>query len=100
LDAVTDKANVDETLTLVTESLSQFAVTVNNIRTRCAKASKQRADWLNSEMAFQVQKALDAHAFSQIVAASPPLATPERTRSQESGTRSGPCAAREQTPTY
>jgi HK97 family phage major capsid protein len=32
-------------------------------------------DWLNSEMRFQVEKALDAHCFSQIVAASPPFGT-------------------------
>lgn len=73
LDAVTDKANVDETLTLVTESLSQFAVTVNDIPNAVLESISTASDWLNSEMRFQIEKALDAHVFSQIVAASPPF---------------------------
>ena len=73
LDAVTDKANVDQTLTLVTESLSQFAVTVNEIPNAVLESISTAQDWLNSEMRFQVEKALDAHVFSQIVAASPPF---------------------------
>lgn len=73
LDAVTDKANVDTTLTLVTENLDQFAVTVDEIPNAVLESISTARDWLNSEMAFQVQKALDAHVFSQIVAASPPF---------------------------
>ena len=73
LDATTDKANVDTTLTLVTESLSEFAVTVDGIPNAVLESISTARDWLNGEMQFQVQKALDAHCFSQIVAASPPF---------------------------
>jgi hypothetical protein len=73
LDAVTDKANVDQTLTLVTESLSQLAVTVNDIPNAVLESISTAQDWLNSEMRFQVEKGLDSHCFSQVVAASPPF---------------------------
>ena len=73
LDAVTDKANVDTTLTLVSENLSEFATTVNGIPNAVLESISTARDWLNSEMQFQVEKGLDAHVFSQIVAASPPF---------------------------
>jgi hypothetical protein len=73
LDASTTKANVDTTLTLVSENLSQFAVTVDEIPNAVLESIATARDWLNNEMQFQVQKALDAHCFSQIVAASPPF---------------------------
>jgi hypothetical protein len=73
LDATTDKATIDTTLTLVTESLSQFAVTVDSIPNQVLESISTARDWLNGEMQFQIQKSLDAHVFSQIVAASPPF---------------------------
>ena len=73
LDAVSTKANVSTTLSLVTENLSQFAVTVDEIPNAVLESISTARDWLNSEMAFQVQKALDSHCFSQMVASSPPF---------------------------
>ena len=75
LDAVTTKANVDTTLTLVSENLSQFAITVDQIPNAVLESISTARDWLNNEMQFQIQKALDAHCFSQIVASSPPFGT-------------------------
>jgi hypothetical protein len=75
LDAVTTKANVDTTLTLVSENLSQFAVTVDGIPNAVLESISTARDWLNNEMQFQVQKALDSHVFSQIVSSSPPFGT-------------------------
>jgi hypothetical protein len=73
LDATSDKSSLDTTLSLVSESLSQFAVTVNDIPNQVLESISTAQDWLNSEMRFQVEKALDAHVFSQIVASSPPF---------------------------
>ena len=73
LDAVTTKANVDTTLSLVSENLSQFAITVDGIPNQVLESISTARDWLNNEMQFQIQKALDAHCFSQVVAASPPF---------------------------
>jgi len=73
LDAATVKATVDTTLALVTESLSQFAVTINDVPNAILESVPLMSDFLNAEGRFQVEKALDAHVFSQIVAAAPPF---------------------------
>ena len=73
LDAATAKATVDSTLALVTESLSEFAVTINDVPNAILESVPLMTDFLNAEGKFQVEKAIDAHAFSQIVAAAPPF---------------------------
>jgi hypothetical protein len=73
LDATTVKANVDATLALVTENLSQFAVTVNDVPNAILESVPLMTQFLNAEGTFQVEKAIDAHVFSQIVAAAPPF---------------------------
>jgi hypothetical protein len=75
LDAVTDKASLDVTLTAVVESLKQVAVTINDIPNAIFESIDSMRAYLNQEGAFQVQKALDAHVMSQIVAAAPPFGT-------------------------
>lgn len=78
LDATTDKANVDVTLDLVTENLSQFAVTINDVPNAILESIDLLRQFLNSEGRFQVEKALDAHVFAQVVVASPPFGPPAR----------------------
>jgi hypothetical protein len=73
LDATTAKATVDATLALVTESLSQFAVTVNDVPNAILESVPLMTQFLNSEGRFQVEKAIDQHVFSQIVASAPPF---------------------------
>jgi hypothetical protein len=73
LDATSTKANVDVTLALVTEALSQFAVTINDVPNAILESVPLMSQSLNNEGRFQVDKALDAHLFSQIVAAAPPF---------------------------
>ena len=73
LDATTAKANVDFTLTLVTEALSQFAVTLNDIPNAVLESVPLMGQFLNDQGRFQVDNGLDKHVFSQIVAAAPPF---------------------------
>jgi hypothetical protein len=75
LDATTDKAKVDVTLTSVVESLKQVAVTIDDIPNAIFESVNSLRAYLNSEGAFQVQKALDTHVMAQIVAAAPPFGT-------------------------
>jgi hypothetical protein len=75
LDAATDKASLDVTLTSVTESLKQVAVTINDIPNAIFESVGSMRAYLNQEGAFQVQKALDTHVMAQIVAAAPPFGT-------------------------
>lgn len=73
LDATSTKANVDVTLALVTEALSQFAVTINDIPNALLESVRMIRSFLSNEGRFQVEKAIDAHVFAQIVAAAPPF---------------------------
>jgi hypothetical protein len=75
LDATTDKASLDVTLTAVTESIKMVAVTINDIPNAIFESVDSMRAYLNQEGAFQVQKALDGHVMSQIVAAAPPFGT-------------------------
>ena len=75
LDATSDKANVDVTLALVSENLSEFAVTINDVPNAILESIELMRQFLNTEGRFQVERALDIHAFAQIVAASPPFGT-------------------------
>ena len=75
LDATTDKATLDVTLTNVVESLKQVAVTIDAIPNSIFESVSSMRAYLNQEGAFQVQKALDTHVLSQIVAAAPPFGT-------------------------
>ena len=73
LDATSDKASIDTTLSLVTESLSEFAVVSTGVPNAVLESISTARDFLNSEMRFQVEKGLDSHCFSQVVASSPPF---------------------------
>ena len=75
LDATTDKASLDVTLANVVEKLKQVAVTINDIPNAIFESVDPMRAYLNSEGQFQVEKALDAHVMSQIVAAAPPFGT-------------------------
>jgi hypothetical protein len=72
LDAATDKATLDVTLSLVTETLVQEAILIEDVSNAVFEAVPSLRDFLNAEGRFQIMKALDSHAMSQIVAASPP----------------------------
>jgi hypothetical protein len=73
LDASTDKATLDVTLSLVTETLVQQAILIPDVPNAVFEAVPSLREFLNSEGRFQINKALDSHAMSQIVAASPPF---------------------------
>jgi hypothetical protein len=75
LDATGDKAKLDITLSSVTEALKQVAVTIDDIPNAIFESVSSLRAFLNTEGAFQVQKALDTHVLAQIVAASPPFGT-------------------------
>ena len=59
LDAVTAKATVDVTLAIVNEALSQFAVTVNDAPNALFEIVDPLRSFLDQEMRFQVEKAID-----------------------------------------
>jgi hypothetical protein len=73
LDASTTKASLDVTLTLVTETLVQQAIIIPDVPNAVFEAVPSLKEFLNSEGRFQINKALDSHAMSQIVAAAPPF---------------------------
>jgi hypothetical protein len=68
-----DKATLDVTLALVTESLVQQAIIIESIPNEAFESIPSLRAFLNAEGVFQLNKALDSHAMSQIVAASPPF---------------------------
>jgi len=73
LDASTTKASLDVTLALVTETLLQQAVVIPDIPNAIFESVPSLKAFLNSEGTFQINKSLDAHSMSQIVASSPPF---------------------------
>lgn len=85
LDATTDKAKLETTIALITEALSQFAVTIDDVPNQIFESVPQFLAFMRSEGEFQVNKAIDDHVMAQIVAAAPPFGTTganlvERTR--------------------
>ena len=75
LDATSDKASLDSTITLVNEALQQMAVIIPDLPNGVLESVPRLTDFLNQEGQFQISKALDAHAMSQIIAAAPPFGT-------------------------
>ena len=75
LDSTADKASVDVTVSLVTENLSQFAVTINDVPNAILESIDLMRQFLDGEGRFQVEKAIDTHVLAQVVAASPPFGT-------------------------
>ena len=75
MDATTDKAKLDVTLALVTEALSEFAVTIDDVPNAILESVDLLEQFLNDEGRFQVFTAIDAHVFAQIVAATPAFGT-------------------------
>jgi hypothetical protein len=73
LDASTTKASLDVTLTLVTETLVQQAIIIPDVPNAIFESVPSLKEFLNSEGRFQINKSLDSHAMSQIVAAAPPF---------------------------
>jgi hypothetical protein len=71
LNAVTAKATLDTTTAAVTEDLQQFAVVLPTIPNQILQSIPAFNDFMNSEGAFQIAKAIDTHVLSQIVAATP-----------------------------
>jgi len=58
---------------LVTERLVQQAIDIEDVPNAVFEVVPSLRDFLNAEARFQVTKALDSHAMSQILAASPPF---------------------------
>ena len=75
LDATSDKAKLDVVLALVTEALSEFAVTIDDVPNAILESIDLLRQFLDDEGRFQVFSALDAHVFAQIVAATPAFGT-------------------------
>jgi hypothetical protein len=69
------QASLDVTLALVTEALSEFAVTINDVPNAILESVELLRSFLDEEGRFQVFSALDAHVFAQIVAATPAFGT-------------------------
>lgn len=75
LDATSNKANLDVTLTMVNTALKQYAVTVDSVPNALFESVDSLRGFLEAEAKFQVFKALDAAIFAAIVAAGPPFGT-------------------------
>ncbi|RBY83732.1 hypothetical protein DQ238_01245 [Geodermatophilus sp. TF02-6] len=73
IDATTTKAELDVTLTAVSEPMKQLAVTIRDIPNAILEAESLLRQFLNSEGRFVVERELDAHVERQIVAAAPPF---------------------------
>jgi hypothetical protein len=71
LNAVTSKATLEVTVAAVTEDLQQFAVVLPAIPNQILESIPAFTDYMNSEGAFQVAKAIDTHVLAQIVASAP-----------------------------
>jgi hypothetical protein len=70
--ATTDKATLALAVELANESLSQFAAVVEDVPAKLFDVEAAFAAFLQSELLFQIERALDAHVLSQILAAAPP----------------------------
>jgi hypothetical protein len=57
------------------EALKQVAVTINDVPNQLLESVAAMRAFLDQEGRFQVEKAIDAHVMSQIVAAAPPFGT-------------------------
>lgn len=75
VDATTDKASLDTTITLVNEALAQFAVVIEGIPLALFQSVSAFSAFLESEGRFQVEKAIDDHVLAQIIAATPAFGT-------------------------
>lgn len=71
LNAVTSKATLDTTTAAVVEDLQQFAVVLPTIPNQILESIPAFTDFMNSEGAFQIAKAIDTHVLAQIVASTP-----------------------------
>jgi hypothetical protein len=71
LNSVAAKATVDVTVAAVTEDLTQFAVVLAAIPNQILESIPAFTDYMNSEGAFQIAKAIDTHILAQIVASTP-----------------------------
>jgi len=89
LSAVTAKATLDTTTSAVTEDLQQFAVVLPTIPNQILESIPAFNDFMNSEGAFQISKAIDTHVLAQIVAATPSFSN----TGTKSAPRSGRCEA-------
>ena len=71
--ATTDKAILATTLTLANEAVKQLAVIMDAIPVALLESVDGMRTFFEQELRFQIEKALDAHVFAQIVASSPPF---------------------------
>jgi hypothetical protein len=71
LSSVAAKATLDVTVAAVTEDIQQFAVVLAAIPNQILESIPAFTDYMNSEGAFQIAKAIDTHVLAQIVAATP-----------------------------
>jgi hypothetical protein len=73
VDAITTKADLAMTLTLVTEAIRQQAVTISNIPNALLESVQLLGAFLQSEGQAEVHKAMDANVYAQITAAGIPF---------------------------
>jgi hypothetical protein len=69
------KAELDLSIELATDPVRTFAVVTSGVPTRLFDLEAQFAQFLRTEMQFQLELALDVHTIEQIMAASPPFGT-------------------------
>lgn len=70
--ATTTKAKLDLSIELATESARQFAVVIDDVPNKLFEVEPALMGFLNNELGYQVNLAVDAHALAQITAATPP----------------------------
>ncbi len=68
-----EKATLDLEVELETPSLRTFAVVVANVPVKLLEAEEALRAFLETEMAYQVNLAVDRHVLAQIAAAAPPV---------------------------
>jgi Phage capsid family len=71
LNSVAAKASLDVSVSAIAEDLVQLAIIIPGVPNQLLQSVPEFTDFLNSEGAFQIGKALDNHVLSQIVAGTP-----------------------------
>ena len=72
IGATTDKAQLSVSLVHVTTALKTLAIMADGVPVQLLRSLLPLSEFLNGEMQYAIDAALDAHVMSQIEAASPP----------------------------
>lgn len=72
LDATSEKARLALNVEHVDESLRQLAIVIEDIPNVVMESLDTAAEFFRTEATYQLNRALDAHVYTQVVAANPP----------------------------